>query len=741
MRRPGQIGVRLGALALFALLAGGVCRSATPDDCAALRKHGKRAEARSCYQSLTVAQDRYFRGEGYWGLEMYQEANNEFRALVAQSPKNAMYRVRWGRLLHERFNNSDADMLFDEALQIDPKNAQAFLGHALVSADGFDSKALTWVGKALEANPKLVEAHELLANLELQDSDPVKAAQEADAALAISAEALDAMAIHATIEVLADRSPDPWLDRIRKVNPTYGEGYELIAEHLLINRRYADSIAYYRKAIEADPRLWSAHSQLGIRLMELGQEQEARQQLTLAYDNGYRDAPTANSLKLLDSLARDFVTLRTNDTVLKFNKKEADLLYPYFLDQLRGDIAAYEKKYKMKVPLPVQVEVYPNQEDFAVRTLGMPGLGALGVTFGTVIAMDSPSAGEPGTYHWASTLRHEMSHVFILEATDFRVPRWFTEGLAVHEETQASPEWGDPVTPDVLVAMKDKKLLPVAELDRGFIRPEYSSQVIVSYFQAGKICDYIQERWGADKLLDMVHSFAQKKTTPEAIQQNLGVSPEDFDKEFLAWLYKQLGPPADHFDQWRDDLKTLAGLAKNHQYDEAIALGEKVRQMYPDYVYPANAYEVLAEAYLAKKNSQAATGVLTDYEKRGGRSPQVLEKLASLEEESGKIQDAAATLDRINYIYPVHDEKLHRHLGELWLMLKNYPGAIREYTAVLGLNPLDRAGAQFDLAQAYFDAGQRAQANEHVLASLEIAPGYRPAQKLLLQLNAPEKGN
>ena len=28
-----------------------------------------------------------------------------------------MYRVRWGRLLHERFNNTDAEGLFKEALE------------------------------------------------------------------------------------------------------------------------------------------------------------------------------------------------------------------------------------------------------------------------------------------------------------------------------------------------------------------------------------------------------------------------------------------------------------------------------------------------------------------------------------------------------------------------------------------------------------------------------------------------
>jgi hypothetical protein len=119
----------------------------------------------------------------------------------------------------------------------------------------------------------------------------------------------------------------------------------------------------------------------------------------------------------------------------------------------------------------VQVEVYPDHEDFAVRTMGMPGLGALGVTFGYVVAMDSPSGRPPGTFHWASTMWHEFSHVYVLNMTNFRVPRWFTEGLAVHEETAVSPEWGDRLDPHVIMAIKDKKLLPVAELDRGFVRP------------------------------------------------------------------------------------------------------------------------------------------------------------------------------------------------------------------------------------------------------------------------------
>jgi cellulose synthase operon protein C len=728
-----------GVMLAMVLGSMSLCHAAnSPDACHTLRKHGQQAEAKSCYESLVRTNSPYLRAEGYWGLEQYDQANEEFRIVTAQPGSDPLYKVRWGMLLHQRFNNTDAVGLFQEALQKDPKNAQAYLGLAIVSADGFDGKATDYVSQALVLDPKLMEAHEFAANLALEDADTEHALKEADAALALSPDALNAMAIHAAVELLADRSPDPWLDKIHKVNAGYAEGYTHVAHYLELNYRFEDAIGYYRKAIEADPRYWPARSDLGVGLMRLGQEDEPFKQLEMCYNNGYRDAETVNSLRLLDSY-KNFVTYKENGTILRLRKNEADLLHPYYEAELQRIIRTYDKKYKMKLTGPVQVEVYPDHEDFAVRTMGMPGLGALGVTFGQVVAMDSPSARKPGDFNWGSTLWHEMSHVYILTATNRRVPRWFTEGLAVHEETQVSPEWGDRVSPEILAAIRDKKLLPVAKLDRGFIFPDYPAQVVVSYFEAGSICDYIQSRWGEDKLLDMVHSYAQRKTTPEVIQADLGVSPDEFDKQYLQWLNKNYGAQAANFDQSRKALEQMAEAAKQKQYDSVIQEGEAVRKMYPEYVGDANPYEFIAAAYLAKGDKKAAEAILIKYEKVGGDDPATLKKLASLEEELGQPKEAAATLDRINYIYPVHDEDLHRHLGDLWFAQSNYPGAIREYTALVALNPLDKAGAHFKLAQAYYASGQKDKAEESVLAALEAAPGYRPAQKLLLEIEHPEQ--
>jgi tetratricopeptide (TPR) repeat protein len=725
--------MRLLRFLIFASLCPPAAHAASPADCWVLRKHGHDAEARACFNGLTRSGDAYARGEGFWGLEQWEQANEQFRLATQPESSKALYKVRWGMLLHERFNDSEAAGLFREALSKDPKNAEAYVGLATVSAEGFSGKAAEYAAKAIELDAKLADAHELLADLALANDDREFAAAEADKAIALDGDALDAMAIHAALELIANRTPDAWLGKIRAINPSYGEGYARIAHQLELHYRYQDAVTYYRKAIEANPRLWVAHSALGIELMRLGEEQEPYKELQLSYENGYRDPATVNSLRLLDSY-KNFVTTRDDAIILKLNKTESDLLLPYVQSELHTILATYEKKYRMKLASPVQVEVYPNHEDFAVRTMGMPGLGALGVTFGQVVAMDSPSARKPGDFNWGATLWHEMSHVYILTATNFRVPRWFTEGLAVHEEGEHSPEWKNQPTPDVLAAIRDKKLLPVTRLDRGFVYPEYPSQVMVSYFQAGSICDFVKAKWSNDKLLDMVHAYAESKTTTQVITQTLGLAPEDFDKQYLAWITQKYGGEAAHFDLWREKLKALVAASKEKQYDTVLKDGPAIVAMYPEYVGDASAYELTADAAAAKGDAPAEQANLTAYMHAGGQTPALLKRLAAIEEAAGQREDSAATLERLNYVYPVKDEELHRRLGNLLYAAKQYDGAIREYDAVVASNPVDKAGAEFNLARAYLGAGQKDKAQESVLAALETAPGYRPAQKLLLEL-------
>ena len=93
------------------------------------------------------------RAEGLWKAKDYKAAGQAFEALLKRDAKNSDYKVRYGRLLLERFNPGDATGLFQEALEIKKDHAGALLGLALVAADGFEGKAAELAHAALMADP------------------------------------------------------------------------------------------------------------------------------------------------------------------------------------------------------------------------------------------------------------------------------------------------------------------------------------------------------------------------------------------------------------------------------------------------------------------------------------------------------------------------------------------------------------------------------------------------------------
>jgi len=700
------------------------------DDCRVMVRHG--LDAQACYTRLSTSRDPFVRAEGLWGLGSLDDAMDAFEAALQAQPKSALVRARYGRLYLQRFKQGDAVKMFSEALELDEKCVPALLGLADLMAENFDARAIQLALKAREADPKNVAAIELLARLYLEDSDGKKAAETADEAIKADPDALDAMAVHAAIEILADRPAKAWLQKIAAVNPHYGEAPLAIARLLVLNRRYDEAIDYYKQALALNPNLQAARSELGIQQMRVGDTAEAYRNLEAAYNAHYRNAPTYNSLNLLDSF-KHFEFFRTPRVVLMLDKKEADLLRPYVERETLRALDAYEKKYGLKLPGPVQVEMYPNHPDFEIRTMGLPGLGALGVTFDLSVAMDSPSSRTPGSFHWASTLWHELSHVYVLQATHHRVPRWFTEGVAVHEETAVNPEWGDRVTPEILKAIQEHMLLPVNQLDRGFIRPSYPHQVIVSYFQAGRIIDYITDRWGWPKILEMTRAFAADQPTPDVIANVLGISGEQFDKEFDAWLRKEHATPLANFDAWRKAMPELAKAAQAGNVDAVRKLAPELVKEYPDFVEAGCAYEYLAALYEKTGESADLIRVLEQYMHMGGRSPAMLKQLASAHEKEGRTAAAAATLARLNWIAP-NDEDLHRRLGGLYAAMKQWNRAVDEFRALVASRPIDAPAAHFQLAQALKESNRLDEAQDEVMAALESAPNYRPAQKLLLEL-------
>ena len=724
--------------------------------CDQLFDHGRRLESAACYrQLLDTPGDPAVRAEAAWGMRDLQQANGLFRAAVQARPEAPHLRVRWGYLYLETHNTAGATKLFEEALALDKDFAPAKLGIASVDARGFDGKTGALVREVIEADPDLIDAYLLLARMAMEEDDLEEAAtlldQGLDKARDLGQSPLDFYALKASIDLLRNQPESEWTQRALDYNPTYGGIYSIPAHFYVITRRYREAVALLRKAVETDPRLWSAHAELSVNLLRLGDETEGRHHLEIAYAGDRFDPKTVNSLRLLDSFERDFRTFSSKDdlvldsaeqleasldqpeVVLKLHQKEAEVLRPYVMRLAQESIEIFSKKYRFQPRQRIRVELFPDHEDFAVRTMSLPGVGLLGVTFGYVVAMDSPSARTPGSFHWGTTLWHEMAHVFTLEATNHLVPRWYSEGISMYEEWQARPGWGERPSTNFLKAMQEKKLLPVAELDRGFVRPKYPGQIIVSYFQAGLTCRMIAEQWEFEKLVDLLYGYAQGRSTADNIQEVLGITSEEFDERFQTFVTDELGERVRALPEWRKTMKTAIEASNKKEWDAAIEAAAKGRDLFPEFVAKGTPYLVLGRAYDETGERGKAIEALLQYQKRGGKSPRSIKKLAGWLDEAGRRPEAIEALEGLLYIGPGDDE-LHTRLGG-WLLEENRNAeALREFKTHLAMKPLDIAGAHFNVARAYHNMKALAETQEHVLLALEAAPNYRPAQKLLLEI-------
>jgi tetratricopeptide (TPR) repeat protein len=510
------------------------------------RHHGRVEEARTCYRALLRDSSMLVRAEATWALGGEKlPADELFKSAIAAEPRAVLPRLRRARLYMEMGRNPDAAAILQEALEIDNKDVGLRLTMARLGVKQFEGDAEEQTSKLLQENANLIEAQLMLAGLEIESGRLDEGAKAAQRALQLAQQQnlppLEAYTMLAGIEVIRHRDPAEWTRAALAYNPRYGDMFVELARFELMRRLYVQADVWLQQAVKVEPDNWPAQREYGLNLMRLGRVDEARKPLEAAYEGWDRSLATVNTLRLLDSLVKFDVLKSTSPAMnLQLGKKESAALGPYVQQITAQAISNFSRRYGYTPPGPVTVEMYPDSADFAVRIAGLPGIGLLGVTFGDLVAMDSPSGRQTGDFHWGSVLWHEMAHVFTLGATKNRVPRWLSEGLSVYEEWTSGPTPGVAVTPRVLDAFKDGKLLPVVQLDNGFMRPTYEDQIQVSYDQAGLICYFAAERFTFPKMVDFLHAFNDDSmTTAAAVRNVFKVAPEEFDKEFQAWMSKR----------------------------------------------------------------------------------------------------------------------------------------------------------------------------------------------------------
>jgi len=700
-----------------------------------------------------------------WTAQEWEAANDIFLAASENESAPLSLFVDWGHLYLEKFNPGEAEGIFRDALKAPAGGA----------AERWDlSDARLGLAKALDAQGKPGSSELVQAAMQDNPRNPAVLAHRAADALAdenydeaakIVAEGLEAAPQDpALLELVAgiaycreDKAAfDAAVQQVLALNPRDGSLFESLGDLAVSRRRLEEAVQFYDRAFELNPRLWSALASRGINQLRLGQEKEGIEALERSYEADPYNIWAVNTLRLVDSFSR-FKRFEIDRFAVRLHEDEADVLRPYVEALLERSLKALESRYQFSIDQTISFEMYPDHEDFAVRTLGLPGLGALGATLGRVVAMDSPNARPKGEFHWGATLWHEMAHVVTLAMSRDRIPRWFTEGLSMMEERLAGPGWGDPISLHFISAYVDGKLLPISKLNSGFLRPETPQQIAVSYLQAGRLCEFLAATFGMDKIRAMVVAYGEGKETEAVFKEVLGKTPDEIDQIFHQDLAGELEPYRKSMarvevpGQGEEGLRTAIAASPGNFYlnlglgtylleqkrpDEAEGFLVKAKEIFPFALDERGPYAQLFKVYEARKDEEAQRRLLQEWWERSPLMVENAAKLARLLESAGKSEQAQQVLDGALYANPF-SEVLHQELAERYLDDKDYARAIREFRVWLALQPTDEAMVRYRLAEALFAAGSVTEARREILRSLEIAPGYEEAQALLLRIAMP----
>ena len=692
--------------------------------------------------------------------QLFQDAVWLFDQAQRKDPALLDAGIALGELLLEKYNSQEAAGAFGEVLEIDDDHPRALLGIARSQHFDFSTEAPNTTLLALGQNPNLVPARVFFARLLIEVEQYADAQLDIERALEVNPVSLEALTLQAVIAHLTRDSEvfSATEAKVLALNPRYAEFYATLAELAAQNRLYRDAADFASRATMLDPKSWRGHGLLGMNQLRLGQIEAGRASLEKSFAGDPYNAWIKNTLQLADTF-NDYAEIERDRFRVMLHGTERELLEDYVHDLADAAYREFAARYQHEPATPIRIEFYPDHDDFSVRTVGLAGVGLLGVAFGPVVAMDSPAARSKSEFNWGSTLWHELAHVFHLSMTGNRVPRWVSEGLAVHEERRARPGWGADVNPDFLLAYLGGRLLPVSELNNGFVRPAYPEQVIHSYFQASLVFDFIEQRWGFDVIRQALLAYRDSPDPDSVLPELLGLDSEALDIAFDEYFRERYAGPLEALsrarpegeppepvdpgkpvtpedadpDRYYDQIKL--GLLHYEQNEPELAEPYLLRaqQLFPEYAGGDSSYWLLGLIYRDQERFEEAEAQFAKMVAINADNYPAQTELGLLRHQRGDTAGAIAALEAAAYIYP-YDFGLHRRLAEYHAEFENWPAVIRARRALLALNPVDLAEAHYQLAVAHERNGNRSSAREQILYSLEIAPNYVRAQDLLLSL-------
>jgi tetratricopeptide (TPR) repeat protein len=674
------------------------------------------------------------------------------------APDDPVINVAWGELFLEKYNGADAVRSFEAALLANSDSVAARVGLARATRAQDPAAARASAEGALQVNPNYVPALLLIAELELDDRQRNEARGSIQRALAVNPNSLEARALDVAVAFLEARADDveSGVAAALALNPVYGDVYRVAGDHAARNYRFDEAVALTRQALKVDPTSTRASANLGMHLLRTGDEAGARRSLEAAFEADPFDIQTFNLLAMLDTVDT-FETFQDDDLIVRLHPDEAGVMREQVIPLARESLETLSELYQFRPEGPILIEMFPKHDDFAVRTIGLPGfIGALGACFGRVVTLDSPTARDPGQFSWAATLWHEMAHVMTLQMSNNRLPRWLSEGISVFEERRARPDWGREMEVRFAQALEEGELLKLRDLNEGFSDPQLIS---LTYYQASLVAGHLIATYGEPALWRLLRAYGEGLETDDAFVSAFGATIDEVQESFDARLERDYAPlraalqtpmfpenatleelqeiASDSAGSFAAQMRLAVALQDAGEIGSAIDALERASRLLPAANGQANPNALIAHLALEQGDTERAIRALQAVMNVESSDVEAARQLAALLEPTGDAAATAAAYERVAELDPF-DVNAQAVVGHWALEQRDAKRALRAFRSALAGGPADRATAHLDLGEAYLMAGQLGDAKRETIAALEIAPSFERAQDLLLDTIAAQ---
>src|SRR6185436_10752629 len=498
-------------------------------------------------------------------------------------------------LFLQKYAAANAEATLEEVFKVNPNHPDAHAAMAEVILETkYDLQAVRHHLKAaLETNPKSTRALKARASIEIDNSQWDAAIKSLDAVLAINKEDVEAIAMKATVAWLRDdtKTYDAERKRAFAINPAYAQLYRIVAKSAVREHRYVEAVELEKEAVKLKPDFFEAMAGAGMGYLRLGMEKEGLEWIDKSWVGDQYNARTANTRRLFrDTIPKEYTLATTKSFRIRYHNDERQVFSRFLEPTMERAFADMVRRYGFQPKSPVTLELYADREDYGIRTVGLPDIGALGVCFGQVVTAMSPANGD---INWGMVLWHELAHVFAIQLSNSRVPRWFTEGLSEYETLIARPEWRRENDDDLYGAIQQGVLPSIGALNSEFMQPDQNA-VIVAYYQSAVTIEYLVQTYGFPKIVEALKLYGKGKETPDVLKTITGKTIAQLDADFRKYLEIRLKPYAGTFklpSRGFDDVTKLEIAAdaapKDGKLRAYVALG---------YYYAGDAEKAMAAA-------------------------------------------------------------------------------------------------------------------------------------------------